>query len=138
LAFYIGEHLLVVIPEGFAFGSDSFTDSVSPPGGPPPPGSGSIVSRPDDWVDPPFADDVRILLEVARARTSLWRSTPDLQEQVRSYIDLAMSVLYGAVDPADVQPSSLTELKELEERLNASLEACKKLRSTLGGPASAR
>jgi hypothetical protein len=130
MAYAVKDTLIVEIPEGFSFGTDAFDAAISPPGGPPPPGS--KIDIPDDWVDPPFVDDVRMLIELARGKATYWREQEDLREQVRGYLDLALAALYGAVDPAAVQPRMIGEVDELERRLSASLAATRELRSQLG------
>ena len=91
---YHVENLLVVdLPDGFVFGTGAFDAQTSPPGGPPPPGSRAEI--PDNWVEPPYADDIRILLELARSRSTYWREHPELEEEFRGYVDLALSVLHG-------------------------------------------
>jgi hypothetical protein len=130
---YQAENLLVVdLPEGFVFGTGAFdAQDISPPGGPPPPGSKAEI--PDDWVDPPYADEIRMLLELARSRSTAWREHPELEEEFRGYVDLALSVLHGPVDPASVQPSSLDDVSDLERRLESALEHARRLREGFSG-----
>jgi hypothetical protein len=129
MAFKIGDTLLVVLPPDLVFGTDDFDASL--PGGVPPTPP-THREFPDGWIDPPWADDVRILLELARGRTTYWSQFPQLEEQVKSYVDLALSVLYGPVDPDKIQPTNLAELDELQHRLETAQEACRKMRRQLG------
>jgi hypothetical protein len=113
-------------PGGFVFGTDGFDAETSPPGGPPPPGA--HIERPENWIDPPDADGVRMLLELARGFASTWRDLPHVEEQVRSYIDLALSVLHGPLDPAVIQPRIQSEIDELESTLTRAVESTRGLR----------
>lgn len=130
MAFSLKDTLIVTLPRRFVFGIDNIAASL--PGGVPPNPPTKLV-RPEGWVDPPWADDVRMLLEVARARASEWNDVPQVEEQVRSYVDLALSVLHGPVDPARTQPRNLAELEALEGRLQTALESCRQMRVELGG-----
>lgn len=125
------ENLLVVdLPEGFVFGTGAFdAQETSPPGGPPPPGSKSDI--PDDWTDPPYADEIRMLLELARSRATSWGEVSELEEEFRGYVDLALGVLYGPVDPAAVEPRSLDDIADLEQRLEQALDDSRRKRETL-------
>jgi hypothetical protein len=129
MAYHIEESLIVAVPSGFIFGTGAFDDGISPPGGPPPPGSKSEI--PDDWVDPPFADDVRMLLELAGGLATSWRDSPALEEEFRSYVDLALGVLYGPADPAVTQPRSVADLDDVERRLERALSHCRAMRERL-------
>ena len=128
---YQVENLVIAdIPEGFIFGAGSWDDqAISPPGGPPPPGSRSDI--PGDWVDPPYANEIRMLLELARSRTTYWREYPALEEEIRGYLDLALGALYGPVDPAAVEPRSLDDVGELEQRLEQGLTRLRTMREGL-------
>jgi len=129
MAFKINDNLIVVLPTDFVFGTDSF-DASLPGGVPPTPPTRREL--PEGWTDPPWADDVRMLLELARGRTTFWTQFPQLEEQVKSYVDLALSVLYGPVDPDKVQPNSLADLDDLQQRLETALKTCQEMRRQLG------
>jgi len=130
MAFNLKDTLIVTLPRRFVFGIDNIAASL--PGGVPPNPPTAHV-RPEGGVDPPWADDVRMLLEVARGRASEWSNFPQVEEQVKSYVDLALSVLHGPVDPARTQPRNLQELQELEGRLQGALADCREMRAQLGG-----
>jgi hypothetical protein len=135
LAYQAHNLLLVEVPEGFVFGTGAFdAQEISPPGGPPPPGSKAEI--PDDWVDPPFADDIRMLLELARSRATYWRESPELEEEFRGYVDLALSVLHGPVDPAAVEPRSLDDVADLERQLERALDHARSLREGFSASSS--
>jgi hypothetical protein len=124
--------LIADLPEGFVFGTGAFdAQEISPPGGPPPPGSKAEI--PEDWVDPPFADEIRMLLELARSRSTYWREQSGLEEEFRGYVDLALSVLHGPVDPASVEPRSIDDVSDLERRLEGALEHARSLREGFSG-----
>jgi hypothetical protein len=133
VAYKVNNLLVVDLPEDFVFGTGAFdAQAISPPGGPPPPGSKADI--PEDWVDPPYADEIRMLLEVARSRATHWREHPELEEEFRGYLDLALGSLYGPVDPAAVEPRSVDDIRDLEGRLGSALDHARTLREGLSGP----